>query len=256
MMLYPRRVYQKLMSFNTFWGRVVEFRKNVVHIEGSKFKVDVPSITRDQKANFLFDRYERPERVALRQYLNRSLPVIEFGGNIGVVSCIVNKRLTRPQNHVVVEANPELIPFLERNRRINNCQFRIDNSAVRYGTSDLTFHINENILASSAQMKRGRSVTVPTVTLGALLDLHGFQTCTLICDIEGGEIDLITYEQDVLKNRVSTIFLEVHPKITGRNAIDCIVDVLSRMKFEICFDRWSNMVFQNQNKIAQDVQLV
>jgi len=129
--LYPNRVYQWIKSHDSVWGRVVELKGNKIKIEGSTFNVDIPFLTCRQKANFMFDRYERPERIALREFLDPSAPVIEFGGNIGVVSCVVNRRLTNPENHIVVEANPELIPYLERNRKINNCRFQIVNALSR-----------------------------------------------------------------------------------------------------------------------------
>ncbi len=73
--------------------------------------------------------------------------------------------LNNPAQHIVVEANPDLIPFLEKNRQFNKCDFQIINSAVAHGVDEVTFNISNNILASSVQTKGERSVTVSATTL-------------------------------------------------------------------------------------------
>ena len=61
----------------------------------------------------------------------RTLPVVELGGSAGIVACLTNSLLLDPTRHIVVEANPNLVPILERNRQTNGCQFGI--SACRRG---------------------------------------------------------------------------------------------------------------------------
>jgi len=243
--LYPRRAYEWMQTHDALWGRFVEFRGNKVNIDGLEFLVDVPAITRKQKAKFLFDRYERPERLAAKRFLNPSLPVIEFGGNIGVVSCVINKKLNNPEKHIVVEANPELIPYLERNRENNNCQFQVINYAVAHGVNEISFNLADDILGSNAQVKTGRCVTVQAITLKSILEQTNFPICTLVCDIEGNEIDLIKHEAGIIKERVSTMLMEVHPNFTGQPSVDNMLDSLQDLGFEILFNRWSNVVLQN-----------
>ncbi len=67
----------------------------------------------------LSGQYESPERRACRRYIRADLPVVEFGACLGVVACSVNRRLKDPRNHVVVEANPHLLPILAENRDRN-----------------------------------------------------------------------------------------------------------------------------------------
>ena len=47
--------------------------------------------------------------------INR-LSVLELGGCLGVVSVILNKKLDNPEKHIVIEANPKLIKYLEHNK--------------------------------------------------------------------------------------------------------------------------------------------
>jgi hypothetical protein len=107
--LYPRRFYRWAQSHDYLWGRLVELRGNEISVEGLTFSVNSIAISRKRKASFVFDRYEKPERLAIKQFLDPSLPVVEFGGSIGVVACLINRRLNQPAKHVVVEANPDLL---------------------------------------------------------------------------------------------------------------------------------------------------
>jgi 16S rRNA A1518/A1519 N6-dimethyltransferase RsmA/KsgA/DIM1 with predicted DNA glycosylase/AP lyase activity len=67
--------------------------------------------------------FEKHERETIKRCLDPNLPVVEVGGCIGVVACTTNRLLQEPSKHVVVEANPDLVPVLEANRQLNQCEF-------------------------------------------------------------------------------------------------------------------------------------
>src|SRR6267143_2806887 len=115
-------------------GRLVELAGNQVTIEALHFSVDNPLITTRQKGLLDVGLHETGEIALACRYIVADLPVVELGGGIGVVSCIINRRLSRPTDHVVVDANADLIPTLEANRRLNGAGFRIRNVALAYGS--------------------------------------------------------------------------------------------------------------------------
>ena len=67
---------------------------NRIRFENCKFLLDDTVITRELKAEILAGIYEKPEREAVKRFVEPSLPVVEMGGGIGIVSCILNKKLT------------------------------------------------------------------------------------------------------------------------------------------------------------------
>ena len=210
-------------------GRLVELRGNVVNVDGLTFSVDHSSISRGVKGLFVLNRYERAERAMLRKYVDPARPVIELGASLGVVSCLTNRLLHDPTRHVVVEANPELIPLLRENRDRNKCKFDVLLGAVGYDTDVINFMVSDSILASSAttmdrRFKVARTVKVPAVALREIVERHNFHDCTLICDIECGEVELIRREIDVIHRRVKTIIMEIH--LTTLDA-ETVVDVIS-----------------------------
>jgi FkbM family methyltransferase len=219
-------------------GRIVEWRSNIVHVDGLRFNVDHPVITRGVKGLFVLNRYETPERDALRTYINPTLPVIELGASIGVISCLTNKKLLHPSKHVVVEANPDLIPLLELNRELNGCCFTVLHAAVSYSAEEVEFLISDSILASSAtrmdgRFKISRKVKIPTISLQDILDKFGFPECTLICDIECGEVDLVYQEIDTIKKHVSTILMEIHNTTLDQQTVDSVVRTLNDAGFTL-----------------------
>ncbi len=231
---------------NPWLGRLIERRGDIVTIEGCAFSVRNPAITTDVKSRFLFGRYEKPERRALKKFLDPEVPVVEFGAAIGVIACLTNKRLSDPKKHVVVEANPDLLPLLEENRVRNNCQFTILHRAVAHECEQVTFNLCENYLGSSVQAAAERSISVPATTLLEVMNSFNFERCSLVCDIEGGEADLVRFEAETLAQKVKTLIIEVHPWALGAATVQIMLAELKRIGFESVYQKDATYVFQNR----------
>jgi FkbM family methyltransferase len=203
-----------------------------VRLDGCTF--DLAGVTDDStRIELITNKYESAERHAVVRYLRRDLPVIEFGGSMGVVACVTNKRLTDPTAHVVVEANPLAIPRLEYNRNLNGCRFEIVNRAVAYGADSVTFRPSSDLAGSSITRDGDEPpVTVPTVALGDLAHDRGFNRFGLVCDIEGLEYDLVCQEADVLRN-ADTIILETHARYIGEEKFGAMMTKLEQLGFRI-----------------------
>lgn len=191
-------------------GRFVGMPTDIVRLDGCKFTIDKRYVPTNVVDLLISNRYEGPERRTLKDFLDPAVPVVELGGCIGVVACLTNRLLQRPDKHVVVEANPRLLPILRRNRDRNGCRFSIDHAALSYDAATIPFRVNDNVLASSLHGDDEPAEVVSTVTLRQLLNDHGFERATLICDIEGAERQLVEREIDTLAERVAMIMMELH----------------------------------------------
>lgn len=215
-------------------GRFIGMPTDIVRLDGCRFSIAKDRVPANVIDLLLSDLYEEPERKALRTFLDPELPVIELGACIGVVSCLTNRRLRRPEQHVVVEANPALLPLLEDNRARNDCRFKIVHAAVSYGVETIKFNVDDNILASSVGGdERQAGVAVATVTLERLLNEHGFARATLICDIEGAELQLVEHELKTIGERVATIIMELHDRIVGQEQTQAMLSQLESAGFKI-----------------------
>jgi FkbM family methyltransferase len=202
--------YKKYWTINNYvFGKLVELMGNRVNIGALRFSVDNSQITTREKSIFFFGKWEQHERHAIDSYLHPGLPVVELGGCLGVVSCHINKKLERPEQHVVIEANPGILPTLEKNRELNNCKFVVRHAALGYETTNVNLHlakIGDNSLWSVSD----NIVEVPAVSLETILKDTKFEIISLVMDIEGGEVDLLEREIDVLKKSVATLIFELH----------------------------------------------
>jgi FkbM family methyltransferase len=181
--------------------------------------------------------YENEEREAIKRYLSSDLPVIELGGSQGVVACITNRVLKAKTLHVVVEANPNVIPLLTRNRDRNHCKFEVVHGAVGPSRETITFFCNDNPLMSSTQASEMQSCEVRSVTLSELVESRGFRDCTLICDIEGAEIALIDRELKTLSDRFRLLIVEFHPGISGSDEVQRNLNGLSKNGFTLIWKK-------------------
>jgi FkbM family methyltransferase len=227
-------------------GRFLGLPTDIVRLDGCKFTIDGNFVPANVVDLLLSDRYEESERVALRKFLDPALPVVELGGCIGVISCLTNRRLRDPRRHVVVEANTTLLPILRQNRERNSCQFEIVHAALSHDSETIPFRVNDNILASSLRGEEQRAVIVSTVTLKRLLDEHGFERATLICDIEGAELQLVEKEIETLSERVVTIIMELHGRMVGEEPTRRMLARLENAGFQMVQRTGDVVVLQNR----------
>jgi len=226
-------------------------RGNAVEIEGCSFSLASPAITTESKSKFMLNQYERPEREAVRRFVDPELPVVELGGSIGVVSCLTNRKLRNPERHVVVEANPGLVPLLLLNRDRNGCRFTVLPRLVAYGRDHAPFYASRgNFVIGSGTGMEGRPdvdvVGVDTVSLRSIVEENSFERCTLICDIEGGESDLFRYESDIVRDRVATLILEVHEWAMSKERVEEVLKGIEALGFRTVFSEADTYAFQKE----------
>lgn len=217
--------------FRIFVGRVIELRGNKVQLDGCTFLLDHFAIPTREKSAFFWNTYEQDMRVPLKKYIHRDAPVVELGASIGVVSCITNRMLTDPSQHVVVEANPDIVPILEKHKAVNNCGFTIQHGAIAYGSPTIRFFQHGKFLASSVHVESDRFVEVSTLSLKNILEQTGFTHINLLVDIECAEIELVRHEIDVIAQHVDMLFLETHPGDTSPEDIQKMRDALEAHGF-------------------------
>jgi len=189
--------------------------------------------------------YEAPERVGTKRYIRRDIPVVEFGASVGVISCLVNRGLRNPKNHVVVEANSALLPILAENRDRNRCKFEIVHGAAGASGASVRFYIGSDALNSSALTATKESIEVPAVVLEEILRMRAFDRCAVICDIEGAELTMMRAELATFQAHVEIFIVEFHPKINGHDSSDAACRLLAEHGFDKVWQQSDTFVFRN-----------
>ena len=174
-----------------------------------------------QQVRSLFDKQYR------RAYRNlRHLPrlqyrsVIDGGANRGSFTDAF-LQLHRPDKLVLVEAIPDLAEKL-RARYAGNASISVVSAALSDQNGEARFEINQSDASSSLlpidprnsewfsrDLRVARTITVPTLTLPALLEEQGLPGVDLLkLDLQGAERSVLTGGVAVLE-RVRVIYTEV-----------------------------------------------
>ena len=162
------------------------------------------------------DAYEAAERELIRQHLRSDLPVIELGGCLGLVSGFISEHLDIEVDHLIVEANPELLDVCRANatteRRANKTQ--LIHKAVAYTDKVVRFHASANAHSSRlGDDNKPGNVEVPACKLSDLLPkIDAESGYSLVCDIEGAEFDMFENDADALET-CQLALVEVHPDV-------------------------------------------
>lgn len=201
------------------------------------------------RGRFVLGTYEEEESRYLKEYLSPDAKVLELGSCLGYVSCLTNKLLSDNSAHVVLEANPNLIPWIDKNKQENSCQFAIENCIISNEEMN-DFYIHHLIVGGSAKRKTPNRINIKGETFQGLRKKYELDFDTLIMDIEGGELDLFRNYQEGIAE-FDQIFMEVHPFaniLTKEEAQEC-EDILSSIGFDILV-RDGNFQIWKKRKIS------
>ncbi|MDX2301820.1 MAG: FkbM family methyltransferase [Microscillaceae bacterium] len=205
--------YQHIYN-NYFFGLYFDVFQKEYRTQGLRFQIPFEMTTRSFRSRFFWDVYENKERKYLQQYLSREASVLELGACLGVVSCVTNSLLAHPERHVVLEANPKLIPWIVKNKIQNNCAFAVENTIISQREA-VDFYLHPMIIAGNTQRITPEKVTIKGVGIEYLEQKYGLQFDTLMMDIEGGELEFLEQNQAFLQ-RAQSVFMEIHP---GKNLL-------------------------------------
>jgi len=218
---YPKRN-------NPIVGFLYSILNDVYKTDGCRFYYPKNITSLGFRSRFFFDIYEIEERELIKKYISEGDRILELGGCIGVVSCIANRLLKDPHDHVVVEANPELIPTLNKNKELNMCGFIIEHCII--GSSRYCdFFVHELIVGGSGKRKTKRKIEIVSRSLNELLKKHG-NFSVLLIDIEGSEYNVIMDNKEAIRN-FSKIIIEQHDFIIGPKKVGELKEILQNLGF-------------------------
>ena len=169
------------------------------------------------------------EESKIVNYLSDDSIILELGGCIGYLSCLMNKVINN--EHFVLEANPKLISTLNKNKKINGCDFKIINSVLIEDENIKTvkFNIdNRSILGSSIEeLPKGRlleEVILHTITIDQIERNNNINFNVLVCDIEGSEYDL--FDKLLKKREHISLVIDEFGAVRGIVTLEDIIETL------------------------------
>ena len=170
------------------------------------------SVKRDVRHMIVSENYENEEFELITKWLPRDLPVIEFGGCLGVVSAHIRRSISPDVQLIVVEANPDIVDVCEDNakRPSPDSPTKVICGAIAYGVKEVSFQMRRNLHVSRIADEGEGNFVCPAFTLGNIVEqLPNEGPFALVCDIEGGEYEMMAADTSVLA-RCQTAIVETH----------------------------------------------
>ena len=132
-------------------------RPAVIRHGGVRLAVDPRVLSPAMVATFYSGVYERDEADLIRSTLAPDDRVLELGGGVGFIGTIAALAVRDPAQVLIVEANPQLIPLMERNFNLNGVKPVLWNGVLgRNGATE----VHSRFPATSATLRdpctRGR----------------------------------------------------------------------------------------------------
>lgn len=168
------------------------------------------------------DNYELPEITGLHRVLRDGDRVLELGAGLGVVTAVTARAVAPNGTVLAFEANPQLIPAT----RDFLVQHNVSNVEVRHAvlvpnaeqSATREFHVARvfavSSLMDSKKFGRWKTISVPTEGIGQVIER--FRPNVLVCDIEGGEAELIPALD---ASGLRAVVIEMHPKRLSESEI-------------------------------------
>jgi FkbM family methyltransferase len=206
--------------------------------------IDTHYVTDWTCASLFWGLYESAEARFVKSYLRADQPVVELGSSLGVISCLIRRRLSAKHQLICVEPNPHLIDGIQSNLKINglNYNLSIKQTAIDYDKPQVSVILGCSNVDTKVSHDQFSDIVVPTITLSRLLkEMQIEGDYTLVADIEGAEAGIIYSDMPALQH-CRQIIIEFHPTVHNQRSIqsDHLINKLISYGYTLC-DRYGSV---------------
>lgn len=203
---------------------------NIASLSGVSIPLDMPILSETILESIRSGCYEYEEQRQLPGIIQPGERVLELGVGIGFIASIILKH-QNTQAYLGFEANPDLLPCIREVFELNEVDGEVCNEVLVHepDITHLDFYKRQNFWASSLSPEPwgfDSKIAIPARQLNEVI--AEFKPTLIVCDIEGGELDV--FRQADLRG-VRRVYLEIHQKVLGRKGIRELFDILSAKHF-------------------------
>lgn len=153
---------------------------------------------------------ERDEQQLAYDYIEPDDIVLEIGGRYGTVSNVINDKLNVKTNHVVVEADPSVIPSLTKNKQ--TYKYHIENSYISNTNKKLLGGGYGGSMVESSEPNN-------KITYSDFKNKYPLKFNVIVADCEGCLCEFLDIIGDDLNNITKIIFEADNPGICDYNTL-------------------------------------
>ena len=203
----------------------------IVELSGIKIPFYPSIFTQNIAKAVRAGHYEGKEAREIVRIIQDDERVLELGAGIGYVSSLIAKD-PRTQAVRTYEANPQLLPVIQEVHALNDVtNVEVINEILSNDlrAPSVKFYIRHDFWASSMlekPWKYKQAIDVPVSSFSGVVE--SFRPTLIVCDIEGGELDLF---RNANLEGVKKVYVELHQKVLGRRGMKEVFDVMSARGF-------------------------
>lgn len=188
------------------------------------------------RKSFVKGVYEQDERLILKRFVTEGDRILEAGAAIGGLATLYSKLSS--QNHIAVEANPDLLPYLRKNLEANGCgNVTAINALASLSSGTSSLFVSEHFYSSSAVSDVGTRVEVKSIDVNELISREKINT--VICDVEGFEYQLF---QGLDLAPLKKILVEIHKVDDTEEQVLNLLQKVHQSGFRFEVRRWRGNV--------------
>jgi FkbM family methyltransferase len=166
------------------------------------------------RARLLNNTWEKAE-ISMIKYIPKNSVVLELGGCIGVFSGCLNKHISDPKKHLVLEANLDFLTVLKGVKEDNNLSYTAISAILGCHNGQENFYKHPKYSLSGCSKKHANfyiECSVEKYTLSYLETTYSMCFDTICMDIEGGEYTL--YQDNFFSDKhiqnIKYLLIEMH----------------------------------------------
>ena len=203
--------------------------REMLDVYGIRLHVPENIISPDVLLPIIKGGYERSEMMIITSVVKPGDRVLELGGGVGFLACYLQSNISNVQV-CTVEANPDLIPLVERNLRLNSCKAEVIQALAATHDGEASFNVSENFWSSSVMDIPSQYTTQKVRAIDTNGVIMRFKPNKMIIDIEGGEVDLVP-TLDLAY--IDALIIEVHQRYTGMKGVSAVFKALLDKGFTV-----------------------
>ena len=215
------------------------YRPLWMDVAGVELPLRDPAITPPIWRDIYFGNYERKELDVIQRRLAPSDRVMEIGAGIGFLSAYCARVVGGERVHAY-EANPSLIPIIQRVHARNGVGVEVVNALLGSGSGECDFFVEKDFWASSLVRRSPAAHCIRIQQRDLTDELRRVAPSFLIVDTEGGEYQLLRGAELA---GVQKLCIEVHPDVLGNARLSELFSDLIKTGFALDFSLMRKNVF-------------
>lgn len=212
-----------------------------IKLNGILLNINKLHYHKNELIKLISGKYEMGENSIMNETLTEKDILLELGTGIGYNTIYAKKNIGCEV--FSFEGNPELIPIIYNNAKINKTKITIYNKivTVKKTVDHVPFNVAEHYTGSSlreldTQTNLKSVYEIETISIKEVISQ--ISPTYFMCDIEGGELDIFENCDFLKDTTIMKILIEFHPRVLGEDKTLDLINNIIKQGYQLRFDKY------------------